>query len=125
MNAEDPIQAQHITVRSLLKDYRRYHSVTLCHLASTLGYTKSHLSRIENGERYPSSDFIDAICKLMTLSPAVKALLYVQMLEGSDKLPSHEPLTPKQRTLLVKVLADLHSLPDSVCDSIIQGYFRG
>lgn len=53
-----------------LKQLRKTHKLTQEELSEKLGITPTHLSRIENGNSFVTSDLLDALCVIFNTSPA-------------------------------------------------------
>jgi transcriptional regulator with XRE-family HTH domain len=73
-----------------LRTYRHKVGITLDHLASQVGATKSTLSRIESGARFPS---VDLISRLVVASDG--------LLRADDFLPVRQPLPAQSATVNV------------------------
>lgn len=52
-----------------IKMYRKRRKLTQEKLAELTGYTKSHVSKIENGNGWPALDCFIALCHVLKISP--------------------------------------------------------
>ncbi|UOF90835.1 helix-turn-helix domain-containing protein [Fodinisporobacter ferrooxydans] len=89
-----------------IKIFRKQYGYTALELAEALQVSQSHISRLENGTRLPSIDFLMEFCDFLNIT--LGEFFYDGLSDLPDDiqqlLTEAKSLTPEKRDLIIKLI---------------------